>query len=104
MSVTGKRLTATVLKEVLTDGIVHRGLCVDVDTCRTMGVYDTNSKTQGLPHITNATDAILEVFIRQGYEYFQRITVWNGLLMAVRTGNKTSWREWRVISLTPVNT
>ncbi len=102
MSATGKQLTATLLKEMLGDALVHRGVCTDVNTCRTMGVYDIYSATQGLPHITNATDAILEVFIRQGYEYFQRITVWNGLFIAVRTGNKTSWNEWKVISLTPV--
>lgn len=104
MSTKAKPLKATFLKGILTDALVHRGLCADVNTCRTMGVYDIYSATQGLPNVTNATDAILEVFIRQGYEYFQRITVWNGLFIAVRTGNKTSWNAWRVISLTPVNT
>lgn len=103
MSTVGTPLTEAKLAKLMPNAMVYRGLCADVDSCRTMGIYDTNSTTKGLPSVTNATDAILEVFIRQGYEVFQRITVWNGLFIAVRTGNQTSWNAWRTISLTPVS-
>lgn len=100
---TGKALNETVLAELQPKAMVFRGACSNADTCYTAGVYTTTTSTQGLDALgANAKNGILEVFARNSQEYFQRVTYWGALAIAVRVGikNQSVWYPWRVVDLT----
>lgn len=104
---TAKALTEAELAKIQTKAMVFRGTCADADACFTAGVYATATTTQGLDALgVNAKNGILEVFARNSQEYFQRVTYWGALAIAVRVGNKSQslWHPWHIVDLKQLGT
>ncbi|MBD5583883.1 MAG: hypothetical protein HDQ88_02290 [Clostridia bacterium] len=90
----GRKLTNAYLKEKMTDTMHHLGTAADADLLRGMGCYATASNTLNIP--PGFSNGVLEVIPRNSVEVFQRVTAWQGLKVAVRTGGSTTWNPWRI--------
>lgn len=92
-------LTNDVLKAEMTDAMVFRGICMDLDSTTTPGIWQTIASTQGtLPPVmkTLALYAILEVMCRAGW-VFQRLTS-EDQQVAIRTRTPTgTWKAWKEV-------
>ena len=98
-----KDLTNALLKEKMTDAMVDRGYIVNIDNCKSPGIYLLNSTTISAtpgPY-SNWNYGILEVFVR-GTDVIQRITHRYGYAMAVRTWTDGSWRPWYILNMNQV--
>lgn len=104
MSVTGKQLTATVLKEVLTDALIFRDGVTSLDTNTTTGFYDVfnvpdapyGSNPFGTLIVLNSLRTIVQIYIPDSVRQYQGIP--QG--MFVRTRVNRSWGAWRSWKLT----
>lgn len=89
-----KQLTQELLIEKLPDVMMWKGACTDADTVRTIGMYSTYSTTQNIP--PGFGNGVLEVMKRNPKEFFQRVTAWNALKVAERTGSDSGWLSWKI--------
>lgn len=87
-------LTNNILKEIMTDTMLRRGGAADVNTLTSYGIWSLGSTTLNLP--PGFTNGIIEVIPRTSTEIFQRITAWQGIKQAIRTGTASDWGVWRI--------
>ncbi len=78
-------LANDLLKSKMVDAMVDRGLCADLDTCLTPGIYTTNSSTKCANPPSDVLGmhwqyGIVEVMERYG-TIFQRLTGQTGCVM-----------------------
>ena len=94
-----KKITNAFLKGKMTDAMVDRGYCSNLDSCTSLGVFWTTVETTGTfpPNIAGmARYAIVENLNRGGFQIFQRLTSEDGR-QAVRTRSLSSgtWSPWK---------
>lgn len=93
----GKVLTKAILKNMLNDMMVYRGVCSNIDECKTWGIYWINSETSGdVP--SNFPEPTLEVMVRNGI-VIQRLTS-SDARVAIRVSKSQVWSSWKLQSST----
>lgn len=98
-----KELTNDLLKGKMSDAMVYRGYVLNIDSCKTPGIYLMNSNTiSATPGPYSGWNyGVLEVFVR-GTDVIQRITHLYGGNMAVRSCVLDIWNPWYIINMTQV--
>lgn len=90
-------LTNDYMKGVMTDGLVDRGVCVNLDSDMMPGVYTTIEETKGtMPTKMGsfAKYAKLVVYPKRYSTIFQMLISENAM-MAFRTMHNGSWLPWK---------
>ena len=90
-----KELSNSLLKGKMTDAMVHRGICQNLDTCFAQGIYNTTSSTacSNPPNMTGWNYGIVEVFER-GSMILQRVTSFNTCASMSRVCSTTQLGQW----------
>ena len=91
-----KALTNALLKDVMTDAMVIRGVCADLDTCKANGIYSltADTKNRPIPGI-----GIAEVICR-GNAVFQRVIPLEVAYICMRSTiqSGSAWMAWRTFN------
>lgn len=92
-------ISNALLKASLTDAMVDRSACTDLDACRTPGYYILRTQDAvcaNPPNVAGWNYGSLEVLGRGGSNWLQRISTVGGLIV-YRWGDLTSWGPWRQV-------
>lgn len=92
-------ITNTFLKGVMTDAMVDRSVCTDLDSCRTPGFYILRTQDticENPPNVANWNYGTLEVLCRGGSNWLQRISTIGGHIV-YRWGDANVWGSWRQV-------
>lgn len=100
MSVTGKQLTATFLKGVLTDGLVARDVTSDFNNFEA-GVYTYSPSTKNIPDGLNPYGMII-TFVHAANAFQIAISQFGDILMRIKWGGYV--RQWRSIEANVLTT
>lgn len=94
-----KVMTNTVLKGLLTDALVMRTYCTDLDSDMQPGMYYTDLNTTGTKptHMIGSNECMLIVLPKRfGIRMYQLLISYTGMF-AIRSGSSVNmvWQPWR---------
>lgn len=85
-----KGLTNELLKSKMTDAVVHRGICSNIDTIRQTGYFVTNNTTEGTFPSGFAKEGVLVLFMRTHSEaYYLYMDISGNLALRM---NSYAWK------------
>lgn len=101
MSVTGKQLTATVLKGILTDVMAFRGFVSSLDSCVQTGYYYSNGASDCPASVHQY--GILIVFATE--RSVTQIYIPNTITkIPIRVYRNNAWESWKSLGITSLTT